>query len=191
MRRSVVGLDRFAGVLVGLVLVVLGVLGILWTQHVLLAHVPRVGSVGRSVASGIRSGVGQSWWPWVAGIVGLVLGILGLLWLVRHIEARGVRHNRLVGSDATGRLRADTGSLFSAAAAQLTETHGIRSASGAMTDERGALIAQLSVTADPAADLGAVAASIDRTVSDLAGALADPAVTYRTQLSIARRHRDD
>ncbi len=189
MRRSTIGLDRFIGIVVGVVLVLVGLLGIAWWQGLLLDHVPRAANVARSTGSGIRSGVGQSWWPYVAGAVGLVLAVLGIIWLVDHFVARGVHSYRLVGSDQTGRLKASSGALLSAAEEQLTETRGIRSASGSMTNERGSLIADLSVTADPGADLQAVAADIDRTVSDLAGSLNDPAVTYRTQLSVARNQK--
>lgn len=189
MRRAVVGLDRAAGLVVGIVLILLGVSGIGWWQGLLLDRVPRVGSIGRSTASGIRSGVGQSWWPWVAGIVGIVLALLGLVWLLRHFTHRGVREYRVRGSDRTGRLTANSGALLSAATDQLTDTRGIRSAGSSMTNERGALVAELSLTADPAADLTRVAADVDRTVADLARALADPAVTYRSELSVARRRR--
>lgn len=189
MRRSTIGLDRFLGIVVGLVLVVVGLLGIAWWQGVLLDRVPRAADVARSTGSGIRTGVGQSWWPYVAGLVGLVLAILGIIWLVEHFVARGVHSYRLVGSDRSGRLKANSGALFSAAEEQLTGTRGIRSASGSMTNERGNLIADLAVTADPGADLQAVAADIDRTVTDLAGSLNDPAVTYRTRLSVARNQK--
>lgn len=189
MRRSMIGLDRFLGVVVGVVLVLVGLLGIAWWQGVLLHRLPRAGSVGRSTGSGIRSGVGQSWWPYVAGLVGLVLAILGTIWLVEHFVSRAVHSYRLAGSDQSGRLKASSGALLSAAEEQLTDIRGIRSASGSMTTERGALIADLSVTAEPGTDLRTVAAEIDRTVTDLASSLDDPAVAYRTQLSVARRQR--
>ena len=189
MKRATIGLDRTVGVVLGIALILLGLVGIAWWQGILLDRVPRAGSVGTSTASGISSAVGQSWWPWVAGIVGLLLALLGLVWLIRHFTYRGVHSYRVRGSDRSGRLTASSGSLLSAATDQLEDTRGIRSASGSLTNERGALIADLSVTADPGADLAAVAADIDRTLVDLAGALADPAVTYRAQLSVARTQK--
>ncbi len=189
MRRGTIGLDRAVGVVLGIVLVLLGLLGIAWWQGVLLRRVPRAAGVAASTAAGIRSGVGASWWPWVAGIAGLVLAVIGVIWLLRHLAARGVHGYRLAGTGKTGTLRANTGSLLSAACADLTATRGIRSAAGSMTDERGALIANLHVTADPGADLTTVAADIDRTTTALAGALQDPRVTYRARLSVAHRHK--
>lgn len=187
MRRGTIGLDRAVGVVLGIVLVLLGLLGIAWWQGVLLRRVPRAAGVAASTAAGIRSGVGASWWPWVAGITGLVLAVVGIIWLLRHLAERRVHGYRLAGTGKAGTLRANTGSLLSAACAELTDTRGIRSASGAMTDERGVLIAQLNVTADPRADLATVAAAIDRTVTALAGVLQDPHVTYRARLSVGRR----
>ena len=189
MRRGTIGFDRVVGVVLGIALVLLGLLGIGWWQGVLLRRVPQAGDIGESTASGIRTGVSASWWPSVAGVVGLVLAVLGIVWLLRHLAQRGVHAYRLAGTGRTGTLRADTGSVLSAACAELGETRGIRSASGSLTDERGALVATLRVTADPGADLAAVAADVDRTVEALAGALADPRVTYRATLSVARRRR--
>ena len=189
MRRGTIGFDRVVGVVLGIALVLLGLLGIGWWQGVLLRRVPRAAEVGASTASGIRSGVAASWWPGVAGLVGLVLAVLGIVWLLRHLAERGVHGYRLAGTGRAGTLRADTGSLLSAACAELTETRGIRSASGSLTDERGVLVATLDLTADPGADLAAVAADVDRTVGALAGALQDPRVTYRAVLSVARRRR--
>ncbi len=189
MRRGTIGFDRTVGVVLGIVSILLGLLGIGWWQGVLLRRVPRAADVGESTAAGIRSGVGASWWPWVAGATGLVLALLGIIWLLRHLAERGVHGYRLAGTGRAGTLRADTGSLLSAACADLTDTRGIRSASGSMTDERGALIATFDVTADPGADLAAVAAAVDRSATALAGALQDPGVTYRARLSVARRRK--
>lgn len=189
MNRAVIGLDRFLGVVVGIVLIVLGALGIFWYAGVLLDRFPRIGSAARSTASGMRTGVGQSWWPWVAGIVGLVLGILGLIWLLRHPTLRGVREVRLPGSGKTGRLTVSTGPVLDAACAQLQATRGVRSASSRLTDERGDYIAELDLTVDPGADLTVVADDINRAVAELATALDNPDVTYRASVSVARTQK--
>lgn len=189
MNRTTVGLDRFLGVLVGILLIVVGAAGILWYHGTLHRHAPAVGVHTHGVLLSIRNATGQSWWPWVAGLVGLVVGLLALLWLARHATYRGVHHLRLRGGNKEGQVSASTTSVFDAAAEQLTQTPGVRSASGSMTAQRGALIADLKLTIDPAADLGTVSNGLDAVVADLATALDNPDVTYRATASVARRPR--
>ena len=88
MNRATVGLDRFLGVVVGVLLIVVGAAGILWWHGTLHRRAPAVGVHTHGVLLSLRNATDQSWWPWVAGLVGLVLGVLALLWLLRHATYR-------------------------------------------------------------------------------------------------------
>lgn len=189
MNRAIVGLDRFLGTLVGILLVIVGVAGILWYHGTLHRRFPAIGVHTHGVLVSIRNATGQAWWPWVTGLVGLVLCVVAVGWLVRHATYRGVHNFRLRGGNTAGQVSASTTSLFGAAADELTQTPGIRSAAGSMIAYRGALVADLRLGIDPAADLRLVGTALDTVVSDLAIALDNPDVTYRASVSVARRPR--
>ena len=63
----------------------------------------------------------------------------------------------------------------------------IRSARGAVLADRGELVVRLRATVDPDADLGAVVATCDGVLADLAHVLPADQLRSRVELSVLRR----
>src|SRR5918994_94451 len=142
MRRSVLGLDRFLAILLGLVLFAVGVGAIGWYAGWLRdvwAATPKTLST-----AGATDVVEMLWWPWATLGVGILAVILGLWWLIAHLPRRGVGMLVLPGSGKAGRLLVDPAGPANAAADTLAETPGIRSANGKVLRDRGELIVAIN-----------------------------------------------
>lgn len=183
MSRSIIAFDRFAALLVSLVLLALGVGAIAWWLAV-VSWLPDSLDLSR-----LDDATGQSWWPWATGIVGVLLILLGLRWLLAHLPRRGVNDLSLPGSSTEGRLRVAAGAVARAAAATMNDVPGVRSSSGRVLHERGQVVIRLGLTLDAGADLSAVAAACDKAAADLAQVLGRDDVRMQTQLKVAARSR--
>lgn len=180
MSRAVIVVDRVAAIVAGLVLIAVGLLTLAWWRGTM-------GLSGRLSSPGLVRQTTQPWWPWVAGLLGLVLVILGLRWLVAHIPARGVSRFRLPGSGPQGRLTADAKSVAKVAAQVLEGSDGVRSARGAIERERGQIVARLTATIHPHADLHVVAHAADAVSADLRNVLQRDDLHCLVNLRVARR----
>lgn len=187
MRRSVLGLDRVAAVLLGLVLLTAGIVIAGWYNGTLRHLWPAVPKKLSTAGAGDVFSTG--WWPWAAGAAGALAVLLGLWWLISHLPRRGVGLLVLPGSGKTGRLLVDPAGTAATAAEILADTPGIRSASGKVLRDRGELVVALTGVIDPRADLAEVVAATDAVATDLQAVLGRDDARARIRLSVARRAR--
>jgi hypothetical protein len=184
--RTTLGFDRFAALVLGLVLVAAGAATAAWG----LGQLTRVwaGAPQSVSTAGVGDVYGQSWWPGAAAAAA-VLALLGLWWLLAHVPHRSTGPLRLTGSDRSGALAVDGSSAASAAADVIAETPGVRSASGRVVSDRGQLVAEIDVTTEPDADLAEVAAAVDATGAQLAQVIGRDDLRGRVAVHVARRQR--
>ncbi|MDQ0375400.1 hypothetical protein [Cellulomonas humilata] len=184
MRRSVLAFDRVLVLLLGLVLIVVGVAAVGWQTGFLE-------SVWPDVPDEVTVDTGQvteaSSFAVVAGVVGSALVVIGLWWLLAHLPRRSVGSLRLPSGEQPGRLVVDPGPAVATAAQVLADDPLIRSARGAVLADRGELVVRLRATVDPDADLGAVVATCDGVLADLAHVLPAEQLRSRVELSVLRR----
>lgn len=178
MSRATLAIDRLATLITALVSIATGVLAFLWWRGTF--DVTR-----RADMAGVRNVLGQPWWPWVALLAGLALITLGLRWLLAHLPRRAVDEVVLGGSGERGRLRAAAGPVAQAAADALARTPGVRSSRGSIIRNRGQIVARLSCTIDPGADLRTVGAAADSVATDLARVLGRDDLHFQVQLKVA------
>lgn len=183
MSRSMVAVDRFVALVMGVALIAAGVFAVLWWRGAFPEVAPSLD------LAGVRGTLDQPWWPWVAGLVGALGVVLGLRWMLGHIPDRGVGLLKLPGSSSQGRLSADAGSVATAAADVLEGVPGIRSCSGRVLRERGQIVAHLGATIEPNADLTEVAAAADQVARDLASVLGRDDLRCLVQLKVGKRGR--
>jgi hypothetical protein len=187
MSRAVLALDRILTFLLGLLLLAAGAAAVAWWAGQLgrvWPTVPDTLSLGAA-----SSAVGAPWWPWAAGVVGVVAMLLALRWLIAHVPRRNVGTLALPGTPGPGGLRIDPGAAATTAAQVLAEIPGVRSAHGTVHHDRGELVAALSATIEPTADLTTVVDHTERVSAELGHVLGIDAARCRVQLSVARRGR--
>ncbi|MFB6721159.1 hypothetical protein ACFCV3_13400 [Kribbella sp. NPDC056345] len=176
MRRGVIALDRAVGTVIALGLLLVGGAMVAW-RYGGLPSVPDRITAGPTTAE---------WWPWATGAGGVVAILLGLWWLARHLPRRVGGRFALPGGDRSGRLTADAHSAVDAAAQALARTPGIRDGSGHVVADRGQLVAELTCTIEPTADLATVHSAAARTAAELATVVALPGIHTRVRLRVAR-----
>ncbi|WP_405059537.1 alkaline shock response membrane anchor protein AmaP [Kribbella sp. NBC_01505] len=180
MRRGVIALDRVVGTLIALSLLAVGGAMVAW-QYGELPSAPD------SITAGpLTDPTGTEWWPWATGAGGVVAILFGLWWLARHLPRRVGGRFALSGGDGSGKLVADAHSAVDAAAQALARTPGIRDGSGHVVADRGQLVAELTCTIEPTADLDQVHAAAARTAAELATVVALPKIRTRVRLRVAR-----
>ncbi|WP_328291810.1 alkaline shock response membrane anchor protein AmaP [Kineococcus sp. NBC_00420] len=187
MGRAVLGLNRLAAIIVGLVLLVLGVAVAAWGAGWLVKV--WTASPQQLTLKTATDTFATAWWPWAAGIAGAVFILLALWWLLSHLPRRGVGELSLKGSNKSGRLRVDPAGVAATAADVLAETPGVRSASSRVLRDRGQLVVALKATVEPDADLQSVVTATDDVATDLAQVLGRDDARARVQLAVARRTR--
>ncbi|WP_030441502.1 hypothetical protein [Actinoplanes subtropicus] len=187
MRRFVLGLDRVAAVLLGLIMVMVGVAAADWYNGGIRDLWPAVPKKLSTAAAGHL--LATPWWPWAAGGAGTLAALLGLWWLLAHLPRRGVGMLVLPGSGKPGRLLVDPAGVASTAAEVLAESPGIRSARSKVIRDRGELVIALTATVDPRADLTDVITSADAVATQLQSVLGRDDARARIHLSVARRPR--
>lgn len=187
MKRSVLALDRTALLLLGLALLVLGAAAVAWGA----GWLTRLWSASPDQLdlAPVTGALAAPWWPGASLAAGLVLGLLALWWLLAHRTHRSVGPLRLPGAGGRDRRTIDGSRAAGTAADVIAETRGVRSASGEVVTDRGQLLAALSVTVEPDADLGAVVAATDAAMADLSTVLGRDDVRARVHLDVARSAR--
>lgn len=179
MTQTTWTIDRIATIVVGLLLIAVGVFGIIWRLDVwaALPHESDTSSVAQWLTS-------TGWWPWAAGLAGVVLILLALRWLWAHLPGRGVGDLNLPGTGPQGRLRFNAKSAASAAADVLASLPSVQSARGTVKRDRGQLIVDLKVTADPHVSLRDLARDSDRVIADLVHVMGRQDLYGRVHLSV-------
>jgi|tagenome__1003787_1003787.scaffolds.fasta_scaffold20897597_2 hypothetical protein len=180
MGRGVVAVDRVAAFVLGIGLIAGGAAALGWWFD-LIPDAPE-----RLRVSWLPDITRTAWWPWATGAAGTVLVLLGLTWLVRHFRSRGVGRLRLAGADRNGRLTADADAAANAAGHALTQTAGVRSCAGSVVSDRGQLVAELKLTIEPTADLGAVQVAAEQTTRELHRIVQRDDLRHRVRLHVAR-----
>lgn len=183
MSRVTAAWDRIATFVVGLVLLAVGVAAVIWYYR-LVGGFPKM--LHARTATRIMA---QGWWPWVAGAGGVVLVLLGLRWLVSHVPQRHNKQLALTGSDRTGRLTADLSAVSQAAADTLADVPGVRSTGSAVHLDRGRRTLDITLTAEPHAELGDVVDASERMTAELAQVLGADAPATRVNVRVARNER--
>jgi len=187
IKRSVLGVDRLAAFVAGLVLLALGAAMVLWWGGWLADLWPQAPEqLTLQTATDVLA---QPWWPGASLGAGVVLGLLALWWLLAHRPHRATGPVRLTGSDGSGGLLLDGSAAVSAAADVLEDTHGVRSARGRLVRDRGDLVAEVSAVVEPTADLERVASGAEEVLTDLAVVLGRPDIRGRVRLAVARDSR--
>lgn len=185
MTRRVLGWDRTATLLVAVVLLALGAAAVLWGADQLTRLWP--GAPQQLSTAPATDVYARGWWRAASTAAGVVLALLGLWWLLAHLPRTRVGALRLPGSGPAGRSSLEGGSAVAVAAELLAEAPGVRTASGRLREHRGQVIAEMSLTAGPHADLGALARSIEDVSADLAQVLSRDDVRARVRVKVARQ----
>ncbi|PRY14565.1 hypothetical protein [Kineococcus rhizosphaerae] len=186
MSRKVLGLDRFASFVLGLVLLVGGAAAVAWWGGWLARLVP---GTGDRLFSGAGDAVRAGWFAPAAAAAALVLAVLAVWWLIAHLPRRDAGDLTLGGSDATGRLQLDADAPARTAADVLATHPGVRSAKGRTVTDRGETVLELRATCEPTADLHEVAAAANRISAQTRQVLGRDDVHGRVVLSVARTDR--
>ncbi|GAA1594076.1 hypothetical protein GCM10009804_58330 [Kribbella hippodromi] len=180
MRRGLVALDRAAALVIAVLAIGAGAAALGWRFDLL------PGTPNRVEIGGLTDLTTMSWWPWATGGGGVLLTVLGLGWLARHLPRRGTGQIRLLGSGAIGSLTADAKAAVAAAGHALARTPGVRDGSGRIVLDRGQLVAELTVTLEPSADLAVVRAAAQQTSQELLCIIGRDDLRHRVELCVAR-----
>lgn len=178
--RTLLLLDRVATLLLALVLIAGGALGIWWwTGSSPLAT--------RTNTTALRRVVAMDWWPWASTAVGIVLIYFAIRWIASHLSRSNVSDLTLRGSGHAGTLVVDAGKVSDAAAAAFADTLGVRNAKGSITRDRGQLVAKITATIEPHADLMSISNTADLVSAQLHQVLGRDDVRCRVELRVAKR----
>ena len=180
-RRTLL-LDRAATLLLALALLAGGAAAAYWWS----GRSPFADTLDLSAATDVTE---ASWFGGVAALVGVVLALLGLRWILAHLGRPTVSRLHLSGSGAGGRLGVHAGQVAGAAADALEDTIGVRSARGTVVRDRGQLVARLTATIEPDADLGVVARQADLVSAQLREVLDRDDVRCSVEIRVAARSR--
>lgn len=178
-RRTLL-LDRAATLLLALSLIAAGLAASYWWSG-------RSPLPDRLDLTAVSDVVGSAWFPWVAALVGLLLALVGVCWIAAHLGRPTVSRLHLTGSGAGGRLDVGASKVAGAAADALGDTIGVRSTRGTVVRDRGQLVARLTATLEPDADLGAVARQADLVSAQLRQVLDRDDVRCSVELRVAAR----
>lgn len=186
INRSVVALDRFVVLLLGLLLVLVGAALIAW-QAGRLAQVwpswwPPVQEAVRLDTAFLDAG----WWPWALGVGGVAAVLLGLGWLLGHVPSRAVGTVVLAGGPIPGTLRIDPTPMVRTAADQLRAHPAVRRVRAAVVQERRELVARLRIVLEPTGNLGDVVQAVGQVSADLRQVLSTDRITGRVEIEVAR-----
>lgn len=179
MSRLVATIDRTATMLLGLLLIAGALLVVVW-RFDWWSYLPQ-----RSDTSAFNDVFAYGWWPWAETAAGVVLLALGLRWLWAHVPSRGVGELNLPDSGPTGRGRFHATAVASAAADELADAAGVRSAKGTVRRDRGQLVVDITATIDATANLTDLAPAADRVMAQLAQMINRNDVFGRVHLVVA------
>lgn len=184
IKRSVLGVDRLASFVVGLLLLALGAGMVLWWGGWLASLWTQ--APDELTLQTATDAFAAPWWPWAALGAGVVLGLLALWWLLAQRTHRGTGPVRLEGSGRSGDLLLDGSAATTAAAEVLEDAPGVRSAKGKLVRDRGRLVAEMSAVVEPSADLERVVSAAEETLADLGAVMGRPDIVARVRLDVAR-----
>lgn len=184
MTRLATSLDRFAALVLGLLLILLGLGMLVWNTDWL----PRIPQM--ITAPGLVTAAGTHWWPWALAGAGILLVLLALRWLITHTPKAKIKTQRLSGGE-NGVISVDLKEVAHGAAHALQQNSDIDSAKGKAIIDRGTRIIDLDVTANSAVLLTEVTGSIDDVGRQIAEVLGDVTIATRTTIHVPKHsHRE-
>ncbi|MBJ7338823.1 alkaline shock response membrane anchor protein AmaP [Mycolicibacterium sp.] len=183
MTRLASALDRFAALVVGVLLIAVGAALVLWDTTV-LPGVPRTVH-----APGLRAATAAGWWSWALAGVGILLVVVAVRWLLAHTPAAKVKRLPLRTNDS-GAISIDLGEVATAAAKALAQSSSdVESAGGKAIVDRGTRTVDLSVTVVDSPRPERLISAIDTACAQIATMLADPTVATRTTIHVGKGQR--
>lgn len=184
MTRAPFKTDRFATIVVAVVLIVLGLVLIDWRYHLVLHGYPHQVSLGS-----LPSWAGSGWWPWVFALITVILGLLGLWWLLAHARRDTATSVKMPQSNEHGTITLDTSALADAVAQSLEQAGPFASVKATATQLNRATTIVLTAQLDQYADGPSVTTAIQGLREQLRSAFPDQGVTARVLLTQARSAR--
>lgn len=184
MTRAPFKTDRFATIIVAVLLIVLGLVLLDWRYQVVLHGYPRAVSLG-SLPSWAASG----WWPWVFALATVVLGLVGLWWLLAHARRDTAKSVKMPQSTQHGTVTLDTSSLADAVAQSLQKAGPFASVKATATQLDRATTIVLTAQLDQYADGPSVTQALQGLGEQLRSAFPDQGVSARVLLTQARSAR--
>ena len=184
MSRAPYKLDRFATIVVALLLIALGLVLIDWRYHLVLhsySHQISLGPVPRYAAT--------SWWPWAFAAATVVLGLIGLWWLLAHLRRATAKNTKMPQSDPGGTITLDTSSLASAMAEALQEDGPFASVKATATRTGHTTTVQLTARPDEHADGPSISRATQHLGAQLRSAFPDQGVIARVLVDQPRSSR--
>lgn len=179
MTRLTIGIDRFAAIVLGLVLLAVGGGAAAWQLGV-IPDAPDELDLGP-----VLDLTDQGWWQWALAGAGLVLGLLALRWIAAHLRRPSVPVLSLPGSSMKGRLRADPSALATVAATDLAERGPISSAKGHATRDQKVDTIELDATIEPTTALQHVEQAVESTAHSLSVATGG-SIALRVRIHVSR-----
>lgn len=184
MTRAPFKTDRFATIVVAILLIVVGLALIDWRYQLVVDGYPQQISLGS-----LPSWAASSWWPWVFALATVLLGLIGLMWLLAHTRRTTVKAVKMPQSDVHGTITLDTASLADAVANSLQDAGPFTSVKATMTELKGANTLQLTAQLDEYADGSSVDEAVHVLHSQLQSAFPDQGVSARVLLTEPRSLR--
>lgn len=166
MKRSVVAVDRFVLLLLGVLLLAAGVLMALWSLG-------RLGTASRLDVAPVADLAEEWWWPSALGLIGLALILVAIRWLIAHVPRRRISTVALSTPRTDGPSTpavVDMGALAGAFADDLAQRPGIASARGRAVYDGGDRVFEVVAKVDDSADLDRAIASSHAAMQALATA---------------------
>ena len=185
MSRKLVTLDRLAGLVLAVVLVLLGLALVDWQPHrvVALPVTLRTGAVLDQTSA--------TWWPFVTAVLAVALVLLGLRWVVAHLRRVTRRQARLSESSGAGRIVLDTSSVARAVAATLQSELVLPEANGRVREQRGRPLVQVDARCTTSTDVAELRERAERLTRDMRVAFPSGDVPVRVVVDAPRtRVRD-
>lgn len=184
MTRAPFKTDRFATIVVSVLLIVLGLALIDWRYQLVFSSYPESLSLG-SLPSYAASG----WWPWVFALVTVALGLIGLWWLLAHTRSTTNKAVKMPQSTEHGTVTLDTSSLSDAVATSFQDSGPFTAVKATSTQLNGAKTLQLTAQLDEYADGPSVDEAVRTLQSQLEAAFPDQGVSARVLLTQPRTLR--
>ena len=186
MSRAPYKIDRFATIVVALLLIALGLVLIDWRYHLVLhtySHQISLGPVPRYAAT--------SWWPWAFAIATVLLGLLGLWWVLAHLRRASAKDTKMPQSDPGGTITLDTSSLASAMGEALRADGPFAAVKATATRVGHTTLVQLTARPDERADGPSISQATHHLGEQLHSAFPDQGVIARVLVDQPRPARRD
>lgn len=184
MTRAPFKTDRFATVVVAILLIVVGLALIDWRYQLVVDGYPQQISLGS-----LPSWAASSWWPWVFALATVLLGLTGLVWLLAHTRRTTAKAVKMPQSDVHGTITLDTTSLADAVASSLQDAGPFTSVKATATQLKGAKTLLLTAQLDEYADGSSVDDAVRVLHAQLQTAFPDQGVSARVLLTQPRSLR--